>query len=171
MVVRQAPIFRCTNWGTGPPASAGTHHADPSRTLARSSSRSYRAHGSGAGGLHSATTRSYPQEEAAKAAIAMETTAAASDDEAGPSPAEPAAEGAAAMAEAAVPEAAEVAEITAPEAAEAAAPEAAEAAEATAPGVAEVASSFWSSSGRGSTWGQRVRSRCWLGAGFPGRSI
>jgi hypothetical protein len=75
------------------------------------------------------------------------------------------------MAEAAAPEAAEVAEITAPEAAEAAAPEAAEAAEATAPGVAEVASSFWSSSGRGSTWGQRVRSRCWLGAGFPGRSI
>ncbi|XP_025806610.1 uncharacterized protein LOC112885164 [Panicum hallii] len=60
----------------------------------------------------------------------METAAAALDDEAGPSPAEPAAEGAAAMAEAAAPEVAEVA-----------APEAAEAAEVTAPGVAEVASS------------------------------
>ncbi|XP_025820834.1 stress response protein nst1-like [Panicum hallii] len=71
----------------------------------------------------------------------METAAAASEDEAGPSPAEPAAEGAAAMAEAAAPEAAEVVEIIAPEAAEAVAPEAAEEAEATAPGVAEVASS------------------------------
>jgi hypothetical protein len=72
-----------------------------------------------------------PQEEAAKAAAAMEAATAASDDEAGPSPAEPAAEGAAATAEAVAPEAAEVAEITAPEAAEAAAPEAAEEAEET----------------------------------------
>ncbi|XP_025801396.1 uncharacterized protein LOC112880878 [Panicum hallii] len=71
-----------------------------------------------------------PQEGATKAAAAMEAAAAASDDEAGPSPAEPAAEGAAATAEAAAPEAAEVA-----------APEAAEEAEGAAPGVAEVASS------------------------------
>ncbi|XP_025815376.1 uncharacterized protein LOC112892417 [Panicum hallii] len=71
-----------------------------------------------------------PQEEATNAAAAMEAATAASDDEAGPSPAEPAAEGAAATAEAAAPEAAEVA-----------APEAAEEAEGAAPGVAEVASS------------------------------
>ncbi|XP_025806851.1 uncharacterized abhydrolase domain-containing protein DDB_G0269086-like [Panicum hallii] len=71
-----------------------------------------------------------PQEEATKAAAAMEAAAAASGDEAGPSPAEPAAEGAAATAEAAAPEAAEVA-----------APEVAEEAEEAAPGVAEVGSS------------------------------
>jgi hypothetical protein len=60
----------------------------------------------------------------------MEAAAAASGDEAGPSPAEPTAEGAAATVEAAAPEAAKVA-----------APEVAEEAEEAAPGIAEVGSS------------------------------
>jgi hypothetical protein len=60
MVVRQAPIFRCSNWGTRPPASAGVLGVSPSRASARVSSRSLRTQGSRAGGHYTATTRSRP---------------------------------------------------------------------------------------------------------------
>jgi hypothetical protein len=109
-VIRQAPIFRCTNWGIRPPASAGI----PPRTAPEAS---------GPKGLEpEATTpprpEAAPQEEAARPAAATEAPVAAPGVEAGPSPAEPATEGAAATAEAAAPEAAEAAETAAPEVAE-----------------------------------------------------
>ncbi|XP_025825181.1 uncharacterized protein LOC112900543 [Panicum hallii] len=59
-----------------------------------------------------------PQEEAARPTAATEAPTAVLDVEVGPSPAEPAVEGAAATVEAAAPEAAEVPETLAPEAAE-----------------------------------------------------
>jgi hypothetical protein len=87
-----------------------------------------------------------PQEEGTRLAATTEASATEPGIEVGPSPAELAAEGTAAMAEAAAPEAAEVVEVAVPEVAEVAAPEATEAvapeaAETAAPEVVEVASS------------------------------
>jgi hypothetical protein len=46
-VVRQAPIFRCSNWGTRPPASAGVLGVSPNRPSAGVSTRSLQSQGSG----------------------------------------------------------------------------------------------------------------------------